>query len=169
MAIHSAQSGTPQYVARGSARGVRTRVWQRVAWLTVVAAALGFVVSWQRDAIRIQDGQQRIRPFLEPLQRYLAQSGTLPPVFPEYPDQEEVSPAQGRFTYVDRAVIAWARTVEQAVMVGHGPAMNLFLREDGHPVFIYEGGALHERWIPVSELKPLIALQNDLAAGRTPE
>jgi hypothetical protein len=136
--------------------------------LVVAAIALGFVVLFVRDQVRINQGLRGIRPFKGHLQRYLDQNDTLPSVFPEYADGEDVQLGKGRFTYVDKDVVAWARKANEPVMIGYGPVTRLFLRNDGHPAIFYNNGELRRGWVVEDELTPLVADQSSSALDFEP-
>ena len=132
----------PSAGGSGGPRAARSRLWLRVLSLVLAAVALGFVFLWLRDAHRIDQGIKGLRPYRQVLQRYIDQNNTLPSIFPEYPDTEEIQTGDGRFTYVDKDVVAWARQADEAVLIGHGRLTRLFLRNDGYPAIFYNNGEL---------------------------
>ena len=144
-------------------RRVRLRIGRRLLPLGLAAVGLIFIVGWQRDAIRKKQARQHVQQYLEPLQKYVDQHGTLPLIYPRFPDQQVAAGAR-RFTYVSQAVARWARAADRPVLVGYGPSTRLFFRTSGRAVILYHNGQLREDWILSGQLRPLIAEQDRLAA-----
>jgi hypothetical protein len=137
-----------------------TRVKRGVAFSLGMLIALCAVIVWQRDTVRLQEMERRMREeFARPLQAEVDRLGRLPPAFPQHPGRPDAGGWARMYPNSDNIRIL--RGAEGPVLVGNSPPVHLFLRSDGYLAVVYDKGRVRVQWMDTSEFERQIRRQSD--------